>query len=357
MKKSKLKVFVAMSGGVDSSVAALLLKKEGYDVTGVFMKNWSDPLAKECLWKKDLIDFHKVCKILKISSRVEVFEAQYQKKVVQYLIDGYKKGITPNPDMLCNREIKFKVFLEKARALGADHIATGHYVRKKKITKKNKTIYRLFQAHDQNKDQSYFLALLNQRQLKYSLFPIGNYTKPEIRSIAKKARLPVHNKKDSQGICFIGKIKFKDFIREYIKSNPGNIKDTKGSIVGKHDGLMFYTIGQRHGLGIGGGKPYFVVDKNKKNNQLIVGIGKTDKNLYKEEADLMHMHWISGCAPTFPYSCDARIRYRQPLQKATIQKKVKVLIIHFKKRQRAVTPGQFAVLYKRGQMMGGAVLK
>ncbi len=345
-----------MSGGVDSSVAALLLKKEGYDVTGVFMKNWSDPLANECPWKKDLADFHDVCKILQIPGRIEVFEAQYQKKVVQYMIEGYKKGITPNPDMLCNREIKFKVFLEKARALGADYIATGHYVRKKRAIKGKRKIFKLLQAIDLNKDQSYFIALLNQRQLRYSLFPIGNYTKPAIRKIAKKAKLPVHNKKDSQGICFIGKVKFKEFIREYIEPHPGIIKDTNGAQVGRHDGLMFYTIGQRHGLGIGGGKPYFVVEKNKRSNRLIVGIGNADKKLFKEEAKLINMHWIAGCAPKLPYACKARIRYRQPLQGATIEKKGNGIIIRFKKRQRAVTPGQFAVLYKKGEMIGGGAI-
>ncbi|MBU0598491.1 tRNA 2-thiouridine(34) synthase MnmA, partial [Patescibacteria group bacterium] len=236
------KVFVAMSGGVDSSVAAYLLKKQGYQVTGVFMRNWSDPLSNYCPWKKDIKDFKQVCKVLKIPTRIEIFEEEYRKKVVHYLISGYKRGITPNPDMLCNSEIKFKVFLNKARGLGADYIATGHYV----VNKINKQgIYNLYISKDKNKDQSYFLALLNQKQLKCSLFPVGIYTKAQVRKIAEKAQLSVYNKKDSQGICFIGKIKFKDFIRQFIKGKQGLIMDSSKRVIGHHDGLAFYTIGQR----------------------------------------------------------------------------------------------------------------
>jgi len=353
MKKNKQKVFVAMSGGVDSSVAALLLKQAGYDVTGVFMKNWSDPLASECPWKKDIKDFRTVCKKLSISSRVEIFEEQYRRKVVKYLINGYKRGVTPNPDMICNREIKFKLFLNKALKMGADMIATGHYVIKKQ-DKFGK--YQLYQAMDKNKDQSYFLALLNQKQLQHSLFPIGKYTKPQVRQIAKNAGLPVYDKKDSQGICFIGKVKFKDFIRQFIKTKPGFIKTAKNEIIGRHDGLAFYTIGQRHGLKIGGGTPYYVVNKDKKSNALIVVKGEKNKALFKKELLTKNFQWIASKQPKLPLSCKARIRYRQPIQTCVIKKRKGSLLIQFKKFQRAVTPGQFVVLYKNKHMLGGGVI-
>lgn len=353
MKNLSIKVYVAMSGGVDSSVAALVLKRAGYEVTGVFMKNWSDPLADECPWKKDIQDFKAVCKKLNIKSRVEVFEEQYRKKVVNYLINGCKRGITPNPDMLCNREIKFKLFLAKALRMGADFIATGHYVIKKQDKQGN---YQLLQARDKNKDQSYFLALLNQKQLKYSLFPIGRYTKPQVRQIAKKAGLPIYNKKDSQGICFIGKVKFKDFIRQFIKSKPGMIKTTKGNIIGQHDGLAFYTIGQRHGLKIGGGVPYYITSKDKKRNILVVARGNDNTELFKNKVIVKNFNWQLRKRSKLPLSCQARIRYRQPLQTCKVRKYKKNLLIIFTKPQRAVTPGQFVVLYKNCMMLGGGII-
>lgn len=353
MEEKKKKVFVAMSGGVDSSVAALLLKQAGYDVTGVFMKNWSDPLTSECPWKKDIKDFRTVCKKLSIPSRVEIFEEQYRRKVVNYLIKGYKCGITPNPDMICNREIKFKLFLEIARKMGADFIATGHYVIKKQDEQGK---YQLYQARDKNKDQSYFLALLNQKQIRYSLFPIGKYTKPQVRQIAKKAGLPVYDKKDSQGICFIGKVKFKDFMRKFIKSRPGLVITTNGKTIGQHDGLAFYTIGQRHGLNIGGGTPYYIVDKNKKSNILIMAKGSKNKALFRKELITTNFQWISGKQPKLPLPCQARIRYRQPIQTCVVKKRKGSLLVQFKKFQRAVTPGQFVVLYKNKYMLGGGVI-
>jgi tRNA-uridine 2-sulfurtransferase len=350
--RKKIKVFVAMSGGVDSSVAALLLKRKGYEVTGVYMKNWSDPLADECPWRDDIRDFYAVCKQIGILARLEIFEEEYRRKVVQYLINGYKRGLTPNPDMLCNREIKFKLFLHKARQMGADMIATGHYV----IKKANKNIYQLWCAKDTNKDQSYFLSLLNQKQLKDSLFPIGHYTKPQVRLIAKRAGLSVHDKKDSQGICFIGKVKFRDFLKQFIKSKSGPIITTDKKIIGRHQGYALYTIGQRHGLGIGGGKPFFIVKKIKNSNTLIVTQQNKSGDLFDSQITIKKCSWISGLPPLFPLSCQARIRYRQPLQKCLIYLKKKQLFVVFAKPQRAVTPGQFIVFYKNKLMLGGGTI-
>jgi len=342
-----------MSGGVDSSVAALLLKNQGYDVTGIFMKNWSDPLSDYCTWKDDQSDMRNVCKIIGIPYYTWNFEKQYRNHVLKYLVNGYKKGITPNPDILCNREIKFKAFLIKSKKMGARKIATGHYV----INKKIKRRYQLWRAIDGNKDQSYFLALLNQSQLKYSLFPIGIYTKKKVRQIAKKNKLPIYDKKDSQGVCFIGKVKFSEFLKKQIKINKGPIVNTKGECIGKHDGLAFYTIGQRHGLKIGGGIPYYVVSKKKKINTLIVGTGNKDLSLFKKSLLASKFSWISNIKPKFPLHCQARIRYRQPLQGCIVRTKGQDNLITFNKLQRAVTPGQFVVLYKRKQMIGGGIIK
>lgn len=350
------KVYVAMSGGVDSSVAALLLKKAGYDVTGVFMKNWTDPLGKKCPWKKEARDFHQVCNELKIPGIIESFEEEYRKKVVAYLLNGYKKGITPNPDILCNSEIKFKVFLKKARLLGADFIATGHYVKKKKFMKGSASKYSLHKAKDMTKDQSYFLALLNQRQLRYSLFPVGSFLKLDIRKFARDAKLSIHAKKDSQGICFIGDVKFRDFIKDFIDEKEGTIITVKGEIIGKHKGVAFYTIGQRHGLGIGGGIPYYVTGKDIYSNQLIVGKGKRNKKLFSSKIQVHNVNWINGEKQIFPLSCVARVRYRQPLQKCTVYKVNSNLKVIFNNKQRAIAPGQFCVFYKGSMMLGGGVI-
>ncbi len=346
------KVIVAMSGGVDSAVAALLLKQRGYRIQGMFMKNWTDPLAAECPWEKEARDFHRICKQIGIPGTIATFEHEYRKKVVEYLINGYRRGVTPNPDMLCNREIKFKVFLQKARSLGADYIATGHYVQK--IKKEN--ICELHQARDLDKDQSYFLALLNQAQIRRAIFPIGRYKKTEIRKIAQRAHIPVYDKKDSQGICFIGKVKFSDFIRQYIRSKPGLVKFTNGKIIGEHEGLAFYTIGQRHGLGIGGGRPYYVADKDMNTNTLYVTAQTSDSTLYTKKIIVSSMNWISGKQPSLPQRCAARIRYRQPKQYCHIHKNGEGLVFIFDKKQRAATTGQFAVCYQRTAMLGGGVI-
>ena len=251
--------------------------------------------------------------------------------------------------MLCNREIKFKLFLEKAKTLGADYIATGHYVRK--VTSKH--VSRLKIAHDEAKDQSYFLALLNQNQIEYSLFAIGNYLKHEVRSIAQKAHIPVYNKKDSQGICFIGKVKFNDFIRKYISCTPGTVIDTKGNNVGRHDGLAFYTIGQRHGLKIGGGIPYYVSGKIKKTNTLIVAQGDDDASLYSRIVNVKNIHLCGVPRISEQLHCKARIRYQQDLQNCILKKQGNKYNAYFTKRQRAVTPGQFIVFYQRSFLLGG----
>lgn len=340
-----------MSGGVDSSVAALLLLQQGYDVTGVFMKNWSDPLADECPWEQDAADFNRVARTLGIAHHIISFENEYRKKVVEYMIDGYRKAITPNPDMLCNREIKFKVFLAYARARGADYIATGHYVRRSECGH----VASLYAALDTTKDQSYFLALLSQRQIRYALFPLGSLLKSEVRTIAKKNRLHVHDKKDSQGICFIGKVKFKDFIREFIPTKPGDITTEDGTLVGRHQGLSTYTIGQRHGIGIGGGVPYYVVEKNIATNRLVVTKKSQPLSLLKKELTLRQINWVTE-KPVVPFTCQARIRYRQPLQRAILSRRRGAWTLQFARRQRAITPGQIAALYHRGKLFGGGVI-
>ncbi len=276
-KNKKPVIFVGMSGGVDSSVAALLLKKEGYGVIGVFIRSWSDKSLANCPWEEDSRDARLVAEKLNIPFYVWDFENEYKKSVVDYMIKTYKKGITPNPDVVCNKEIKFGLFLNRALKLGADFVATGHYVRK--IIDKNNCI-RLVQSKDLNKDQSYFLWQLDQNQLKHSLFPVGGFLKSEVRKIASNAKLPVADKKDSQGICFLGKVKIYDFLSKFIKEKPGDVITTDGKKIGKHRGVYFYTIGQRH-IGISStkiksAKPFYVVNKDIKKNVLIVAEGENN---------------------------------------------------------------------------------
>ncbi|MEE8131860.1 MAG: tRNA 2-thiouridine(34) synthase MnmA [Candidatus Paceibacterota bacterium] len=376
--ENKKTVFVALSGGVDSSVAALLLKKQGYYVVGVFMRCWRDEspdasVGVNCM-EKDAEDARKVTEKLEIPFYVWNFEKEYKKKVVDYMVNGYKKGITPNPDVMCNKEIKFGLFLEKALKMGADYVATGHYVRlrrksqipnpKSQINPKSKIQNSLFTAKDKNKDQSYFLWTLNQEQLKNCFFPIGDYLKSEVRKIAKKADLPTAEKKDSQGICFLGKVKLDDFLGKYIPKKKGDIINVSGEKIGEHKGSYFYTIGQRHGLGIGGGAPYYVVEKDVKKNILKVAEGKSEA-LYKKEIELTNVNFITPTPLDSLIRANgridllARVRYRQALIKATLKlTNSSTVQLKFDQPVKFVAPGQSAVFYNsKGEILGGGVIK
>ncbi|MFC1663196.1 tRNA 2-thiouridine(34) synthase MnmA [Patescibacteria group bacterium] len=341
------KVFLAMSGGVDSSVAAGLLLEKGYRVTGVFMKNWTENLAGACPWEIDEQDVRLVCGQLGINYHVYNFEKEYKRQVLNYFFSEYKSGRTPNPDVLCNSKIKFKEFLNKAMKHGADYIATGHYVRKLN----NK----LLKGTDDNKDQSYFLWQLNNKQINKSLFPVGHLTKDKIRKLAKKWSLPNAKKPDSQGICFIGDIDVADFLRNHIKMKRGEILTSDGKFIGFHDGIMFYTIGQRHGLGVGGGIPYYVINKDIKNNTLIVGHGNRDQALYNKKLTANKTNWLIKPKKIL-FDAKVKIRYRQPDQAAKIKIKNNQLQVEFYKPQRAITPGQSLVIYKGKALIGGAVI-
>ena len=345
----KPKVFVMMSGGVDSSVAAFLLKKSNkYEVLGVFIKGYNVDGCQE----RDAEDARRAAKFLRIPFYAVDLEKDYKKLVVDYMISGYKKGITPNPDVMCNKEIKFGLFLKKALELGADFVATGHYV---KLKTKNGACY-LYQAKDKNKDQSYFLWTMTQKQLKHCLFPIGDYLKPEVRKIAKRAGLPTAERKESQGICFLGQVSIKDFLKQFLPAKKGDILTVEGEKIGEHDGVWFYTIGQRHGLGIGGARhPYYVAAKNIKKNILIAAEGG-QKELYKKEVNLEKVNLISL---KITKGVLARVRYRQPLFGAeflnTNKNKFKLI---FKKPQKFVASGQSAVIYgKGGEILGGGIIK
>lgn len=350
------RVIVGMSGGVDSSVTALLLKQQGYEVIGIFMKNWDDTDEfGHCTADEDAEDVRRVCEQIDIPYYTVNFEKQYADKVFSYFLDEYKRGRTPNPDVMCNREIKFGEFLDKALDLEADYIATGHYAR---VTQNERGLFELKRGVDQSKDQSYFLNKLNQYQLSKALFPIGHLAKSEVRKIAKEAGLATASKKDSTGICFIGERDFKQFLNSYLPAKPGDIKTPEGEIKGRHDGLMYYTLGQRQGLGIGGGKtgngkPWFVLDKDLENNILYVVQGGEDPRLFSDGLIAEDIHWISGETPQFPLQCTAKFRYRQPDQNVTvIDNKV-----HFEHPQKAITPGQAVVFYDGDICLGGGIIK
>ncbi len=345
-------VVVGMSGGVDSSVSALLLKRQGYRVIGMFMKNWEETDDKgQCRASKDYEDVIKVCEQIGIPYYSVNFAKEYERDVFSQFLAELKAGYTPNPDILCNREIKFKAFLEKALSLGADFLATGHYCR----TLENQ----LHKGSDPSKDQSYFLYTIKSTSLQKVLFPIGNLLKSEVRQIAKEAGLATSEKKDSTGICFIGKRDFKEFTSQYLGFQPGNFETLGGKVVGKHDGIAFYTIGQRKGLGIGGpGEAWFVVGKDIPRNVVIIEQGEDHPALYRSELIATELSWVSGVAPMFPFACSAKVRYRQPEQPCIIesidQDSVKV---RFLNPQRAVTPRQSIVFYQDDLCLGGAVIE
>lgn len=355
MAGNKKKVFIAMSGGVDSSVAALLLARDDkYEVVGAHMICWkgdSEIPGLECSAEQDAEDARRVADKLGISFYAMDFTKEYKAAVFDYMTAEYKAGRTPNPDVLCNKEIKFGLFLKKALSLGADYIATGHYV--KKVSPY------LMQAADKNKDQSYFLWMLGQDALRHALFPLGDLQKSEVREMARKFSLPTAEKKDSQGLCFVGRVDFAKFLRTLIPAHEGIIKTSDGKIIGKHDGVEFYTIGQRHGLGIGGGTVYYAAKKDLENNVLIVAEGESDAALYRNDAEISNINWLSGKAPEFPLQCLVRIRYRQPLSDCRVESmagdnsKLKIL---FKKPQKGVAPGQSAVFYHGEEMLGGGVI-
>jgi tRNA-specific 2-thiouridylase len=353
------RVIVGMSGGVDSSVSALLLQQQGYQVEGLFMKNWDEDDGTEyCTAKQDLADAQKVCDTLGIHLHTANFAAEYWDNVFEYFLSEYRAGRTPNPDILCNREIKFKVFLEYARMLGADLIATGHYAR----TLNRDGCTWLQKGLDPNKDQSYFLHAVGEQEFAQTLFPIGELEKPQVRALAEAHKLATHSKKDSTGICFIGERRFRDFLQQYLPAQPGLIQTPEGRTLGEHSGLMYHTIGQRQGLGIGGvagGKeePWYVAEKDLSNNVLIVVQGAEHPLLYKTHLRASQAHWINGTPPAERFSCHAKVRYRQSDQSCEVVIRDDQLTVSFDTPQRAITPGQSVVFYQGDICLGGAVIE
>ena len=353
-------VIVGLSGGVDSSVTALLLKNQGYKVVGLFMKNWEDDDDDEyCSSKQDLLDAVSVADKIGIDIEVVNFSKEYKEKVFSEFINEIKSGRTPNPDILCNSEIKFNAFLNHAISMGADKIATGHYAQ----IKESDGLYSLLKADDSTKDQSYFLYRLNQHQLSKSIFPLGTFLKKDVREIAKKEGLHNSDKKDSTGICFIGERPFTEFLNKYIENSPGPIKDEHGKIVGEHIGLVFYTLGQRQGLGIGGsktsnGEPWFVAEKNIQENTLIVAQGHGHPLLYKDGLAAKKTHWIHGTLPKKHWVYGAKTRYRQPDAPCEIDTiNDHSIELFFGQKQWAITPGQSVVVYESNVCLGGAIIE
>lgn len=371
------KVYVGMSGGVDSSVSALLLKKVGYDVTGVFIKVWQ-PEFFECTWRQDRLDAMRVCAKLNIPFVTLNLENEYKKDVVDYMINEYKLGRTPNPDVMCNKYVKFGGFFDWAMEQGADYVATGHYARvakrqvkslKFKVESKENTKYQMLAGEDKNKDQTYFLWTLTQKQLSKTLFPIGDIDKPKVRRLAEKYKLSTAIKKDSQGLCFIGKIDIKDFLKNYIKEKKGLVLNKNGEKIGEHDGAFYLTIGQRHGFRINektsDETPYYIIDKNIKKNTITVS---HSRELAKDESKVVKLekiNWMLGEIPDLSKKYSARIRYRQPLEECKIVKSFKLKTeskndeyeLHFTNPQKAITPGQSAVVYDGEICFGGGIIK
>ena len=392
------RVVVGLSGGVDSSVAAYLLQQQGYEVIGLFMKNWHDDsvtISNECPWLEDSNDALLVAEKLGIPFQTVDLSEQYKEKIVDYMFSEYEKGRTPNPDVLCNREIKFDVFMKIALSLGADFVATGHYCRKGETETEGKTIYQLLAGADANKDQSYFLCQLSQEQLSKSLFPIGELTKPEVRSIALEMELVTAEKKDSQGLCFIGKVRLPEFLQQKLKPKEGliveidknnpvfnkkndiatdsienlisisqkiNFIPEMGKIVGKHQGAHYFTIGQRKGLNVGGTKePLFIIGTDVKSNIIYVGLGSEHPGLFRKSlfVDQSEIHWIREdlkLQNNQKMEVMARIRYRQPLQKATLTQTEIGLFVTFNEPQSAITEGQFVAWYDKDELLGSGVI-
>lgn len=351
------RVVLGMSGGVDSSVAALMLKEQGYDVIGVFMKNWDDTDEfGHCTAEEDAEDVRRVCDQIGIPFYTVNFEKQYMDKVFAYFLDEYRNGRTPNPDVMCNREIKFGEFLNKALDLGAEFIATGHYAQ---VENRDGELV-LLRGNDPGKDQTYFLHALNQYQLSKAMFPIGHLPKPKVREIAATAELATAKKKDSTGVCFIGERDFKEFLSNYLPAQPGDMCTVDGEIKGRHDGLMYYTLGQRQGLGIGGagtGEPWFVADKDLERNVLIVVQGDKHPRLYSQGLTAVNVNWISTRKPEGEYRCTAKFRYRQADQGVTMKFLDDTSIeVIFDQPQKAITPGQSVVFYDGEICLGGGII-
>jgi len=355
---SKVRVVVGMSGGVDSSVTALLLKRQGFDVVGVFMKNWDDTDEfGVCTAEEDAEDVRRVCNQIGIPYYTVNFEKEYYDKVFEYFLSEYRLGRTPNPDVMCNREIKFGDFLQKAMELGADAIATGHYARLELRDGK----YELLRGLDANKDQTYFLHALNQNQLSRAMFPIGHLQKPDVRKLAEEAGLATAKKKDSTGVCFIGERNFKEFLSQYLPAKPGSMVDlVSGEVKGRHDGLMYYTLGQRQGLGIGGsgnGEPWFVAGKDLESNTLYVVQGDSHPSLYSVALTATGVNWISPDEPSAPVRCTAKFRYRQQDQGVKIVPQGGgTYLVEFDVPQKAITPGQAVVFYDGDVCLGGGTI-
>jgi tRNA-specific 2-thiouridylase len=361
LDNSQIKVVVGMSGGVDSSVSAYLLKEQGYQVEGLFMKNWEEDDNDEyCAAADDLRDAQAVSDKLGITLHTINFAAEYWDNVFEYFLAEYKAGRTPNPDIMCNKEIKFKAFLEfAAEELSADYIATGHYVQRSNETGN----WQMLRGLDDNKDQSYFLYTLGEQHIAQTLFPIGHLEKPRVREIALEQDLVTHDKKDSTGICFIGERKFKDFLAQYLPAQPGEIETAKGKIIGKHEGLMYHTLGQRKGLLIGGMKeygeePWYVVDKDIERNVLIVGQGTNHPRLYSTGLLANQLHWVDRKGPQQVIKCSVKTRYRQQDIPCQITPNIDgSLLVEFDEPQKAVTPGQSAVFYQNEICLGGGIIE
>lgn len=339
------RVFVGMSGGVDSSVTAALLVEQGHDVTGVYMKNWSQDLpGMKCPWAEDLADAKRVAVQLGIDFEVFDFEADYKEKVVGYMVDEYRHGRTPNPDIMCNQEVKFRLFLDAARERGAEKIATGHYAQTNNG--------QLLRAADEQKDQTYFLYRVSSGALRDTVFPLGDYKKQDIRMMAEERSLWTARKKESMGVCFVGQVGMKDFLGQYVETTPGLIIDRDSSqTVGQHDGAIYYTLGQRHGLDVGGGLPYYVVGKDMDNNEVYVSRNLNDPSVWLESVQLSDIHWIAGTEPE-QSTLQARIRHRAPLVDAELVGET----VKLADAQRAITAGQSVVLYDGEVCLGGGIV-